>query len=114
VAETRAEWLQASAAVQQLEVTLRSKVAELWQQLNRLQIKQQELDVAEQRSELELDRARGEYELEMITDLGDAMVDTSRVKYERAKNDFEQALAWMNLYLLIGENPEKILKHDGA
>ena len=79
----------------QQETSLRRQVAELWQHLQQLQITQRELEVAASRSELELDRARGEYELEIKTDLGDAMVNTSQVRYERAKNEFEQALAWI-------------------
>jgi outer membrane protein TolC len=114
VAQFRAEWLQANAAVIQTEARLRSQVAELWQQLNRLQNKQQELDVAVQRVELELDKARGEYELELRTHLGDAMVNTSRVRYDQAKNEYEQALAWMKLYVLIGNGPEQILTLKGS
>jgi outer membrane protein TolC len=114
IAETKAEWLQASADVMQLETSLRNQVAELWQRLLKLQIEQQELAVAVNRVELELDRARGEYELEIKTHLGDAMVNTSRVRYEQARNDYEQALAWMELYLLIGNNPEDILSFGGA
>jgi outer membrane protein TolC len=113
-AETKAEWLQASADVMQLETNLRNQVADLWQRLLKLRIEQQELDVALNRVELELDRARGEYELEIKTHLGDAMVNTSRVRYERAENNYEQALAWMKLYLLIGTNPEGILSIGGA
>jgi len=93
----------------QLEASLRKQVAELWQQLLQLRIRQQELEVAAVRAELELDRARGEYELEIRTNLGDAMVSTSEVLYQQARNDYEQALAWMQLYLLTGRNPEEIL-----
>lgn len=114
VAENKAQWLQASADVLQLETALRNRVADLWQQLLKLQIRQQELDVAVNRTELELDRARGEYELEMRTHLGDAMVNTSRVRYEQARNDYQQVLAWMKLYVLIGNEPEEILKPGGA
>lgn len=109
VAENRAEWLRASADVMQLEAGLRMQVAELWQQILQLRIRQQELGVAAARAELELDRARGEYELEIKTNLGNAMVNTSEVQYEQARNDYEQALAWMQLYLLTGRNPEEIL-----
>jgi len=114
VAENKAEWLQASADAIQLETELRNEVAELWQQLLKLQVQQQELDVAVTRMELELDRARGEYELEMRTHLGEAMVNTSRVRYEHTKNGYDQALAWMKLNLLIGNDPEEILRAVGV
>ena len=98
----------------QLEAGLRMQVAELWQQILQLRIRQQELGVAAARAELELDRARGEYELEIKTNLGNAMVNTSEVQYEQARNDYEQALAWMQLYLLTGRNPEEILSPGRA
>ena len=113
VAEKRAEWLQASAEVMQLESGLRKQVAELWQTIVRLQARQQELEVAAARSELELDRARGEYELEIRTTLGDAMVNTSRVRYEQAENMYEMTLAWMRLYWLAGRNPEQLIQPGG-
>jgi outer membrane protein TolC len=114
VAQKRAVWLQASADVLQLEAALRTQVAELWQQILQLRIRQQELDVAAARAELELDRARGEYELEIKTHLGSAMVNTSRVRYQQASNRYEQAVSWMRLYLMIGENPEDLLKPADA
>lgn len=114
IAEKRAEWLQASADVMQLEARLHKQVAEIWQQILQLQIRQQELEVAVARAELEFDRARGEYELEIRATLGDAMVNTSRVRYEQARNKYELALAWMQLYLVLGNNPEQILNIDDA
>jgi outer membrane protein TolC len=114
IAEKRAEWLQASADVMQLEASLRIQVAELWQQILKLEVRQQELEVAAARAELELDRARGEYELEIRANLGDAMVNTSKVRFEQARHDYELALAWMQLYLLTGRNPEQVLGSGSA
>ena len=106
IAEKRAEWLQTSAHLMQLETRLRNEVAQVWQSILQLRIRQQELEVAAARAELELDRARGEYELEIKTHLGDAMVNTSKVFYQKTKTDYELTLAWMQLYLMIGKNPE--------
>jgi multidrug resistance efflux pump len=96
----------------QLEASLRKQVAGLWQQILQMQIRQQELEVAAARAELEFDKARGEYELEIRATLGDAMVNTSRVRYEQARNEYELALAWMELYLMTGKNPEHILNTE--
>ena len=98
----------------QLESEARRQVADVWQRILQLQSHQRELDVANTRAELELDRARGEYELEMKTSLGNAMVNISKVRYERAKNDYETALAWMGLNLLLGKNPEDVLRREGG
>ena len=114
IAEKRAEWLQASADLMQLETELRRQVAEVWQSILQLQVRQQELEVAAARTEMELDKARGEYELEIRTHLGDAMVNTSRVRYEQASTHYELARAWMDLYLMTGQNPEQLLTRDGT
>ena len=114
IASKRAQWLRASAQVLQLESDVRRRVADTWQSILQQQTRQRELDVATTRAELELDRARGEYELEMKTSLGNAMVNISKVRYERAKNGYETALAWMDLYLLLGRNPEDVLTVKGG
>jgi outer membrane protein TolC len=114
IASKRVQWLKASAAVLQLEAEARRQIAEVWQRLLQFQSRARELDVENTRAELELDRARGEYELEMKTSLGNAMVNISKVRYARAKNDYETALAWMDLYLLLGKNPEDALRREGG
>jgi outer membrane protein TolC len=114
IASKRAQWLKLSAQVLQLEAEARRQLAAVWQRLLQLQSHRRELDVANKRAELELDRARGEYELEMKTSLGNAMVNISKVRYERAKNEYESALAWMDLYLLLGRNPEDVLQGEGG
>jgi outer membrane protein TolC len=110
IARTRATWLQASANVLQYEARLRNKVANYWHDLLKLQSRKKELEVSFARAEIELDKARGEYELEIKTDLGDAMVNISRMNYERARNRYDTALAWMQLSMLTGDDPEDILK----
>ena len=50
----------------------------------------------------------------MKTSLGNAMVNISKVRFERAKNDYETALAWMDLYLLLGRNPQDVLQREGG
>ena len=112
VAEHRAAWLQSSANVLQYENLLRKQLAELWQQIQQLQIQAEELKVTAARVEIELDKARGEYELEIRSDLGDAMVNTSLVRYKQAKNRYQLALAWMQINILTGDDPFSIIRQD--
>lgn len=114
IAEKRAEWLQASAHLMQLQTELRGQVAEAWQTIMQLKVRQQELEVAATRVKLELDRARGEYELEIKTHLGDAMVNTSQVRFQKTENEYALTLALMRLYLMIGKNPEQLLARGKA
>jgi outer membrane protein TolC len=109
IARKRAEWLQASSEVLQYESRLRNDLAAIWLEMQRLRAEQQELEVTAARVEIELDKARGEYELEIRSDLGDAMVNTSRVNYQQAKNRYQLALAWMQLNLLTGDDPLDII-----
>ena len=53
--------------------------------------------------ELALDRSRALYEMEATTNLGDAMVAVSEVRFKQAETDFQLALAWMELNLLLGQ-----------
>ena len=62
IASKRAKWLYANAQALQLESEAHRQVADVWQRILQLQTRQRELDVANTRAELELDRARGEYE----------------------------------------------------
>jgi len=109
IARDRADWLKASADVLQYESGLRSKVAKLWSDMQRMLTRQQELEVAAARAEIELDKARGEYELERRATLGDAMVNTSRVRYQRAQNRYQLLLAWMQMNMLTGSDPTEII-----
>jgi len=47
------------------------------------------------------------YEMELKTDLGNAMVAVSEIRYLQAKTEFELALAWMELELVLGNKLEQ-------
>ena len=51
-------------------------------------------------SELYLDRARAIYEMEVKSDLGDAMVQLSQASLQMAETDFEIAMRWEKLRML--------------
>ena len=52
--------------------------------------------------DLYLDRSRAIYEMEVKTDLGDAMVRLSEAQLADARNRFARALAWERLKVLTG------------
>lgn len=109
IAEDQAAWLQASADARNYEIRLRSDISRLWLEMQRLITQRQELNVEEARAEIELDKARGEYELERRATLGDAMVNISRVRYQRQLNRFQLALSWMQMKVLTGEDPGQVI-----
>lgn len=113
ISKKRADWQIEKARLMQFETQLRQQIYDTWLRIQSLNTKAAELKVTEQQAERELDKSRGEYELELRTNLGDSLVNTSRVRYERAKNDFELILAWMRLALLGGDSPESVIEQNG-
>ncbi|MFM1892358.1 MAG: hypothetical protein RLZ44_1435, partial [Pseudomonadota bacterium] len=79
VAAARAELREAEARLDQARLDLRQSVLDLWLELDALRLRQEELRTLADYRELYLDRSRALYELEVRTDLGDAMVQTSAV-----------------------------------
>lgn len=100
--------LEAELTIRQREVD--QTVLETWMSLNDLKRQQQESKVKMDYRELYLDRARAIYEMEVKTDLGDAMVKLTQASLDSAKVEFEQALAWEKLNILTGGHLEEIIQ----
>lgn len=108
-AEAHASLLQQRAELQRLQSQIREDVFMLWQNINMLIAKSQALAVAQRHAYRALDRSRGEYELELRTDFGDAQVRISKVRFDKATNDYALVIEKMRLALMIGEDPADIL-----
>ncbi len=102
-ARARAELMQNQALKGKLELELRQQVLELWLDQNTLRRRLKELQVREEYRDLYLDRSRTLYELERTSDLGDAMVQTSAVKLEIARVQYQWMINQMRLKALTGE-----------
>ncbi len=109
VAEAQALADKKQAAVAESELILRQVVLDLWLELQTLGTRMQELDVLEDYREYYLDRSRTLYDLEVTTDLGDAMVQTSVVRLEKSRAAFQWMLAMARLDALAG----KLLSEPG-
>ncbi|HIP53544.1 MAG TPA: TolC family protein [Chromatiales bacterium] len=86
------------------EMEIRQGVLELWSHLNTLRVRRAGLNAVAEYRELYLDRSRALYEMEVTSDLGDAMVRISDYRLQRAENDFELALTWARLDALVGRD----------
>ena len=86
---------------------MRQQALQLWQRIDVLQKRYQQLLSTQAFSELSLDKSRALYEMEVETDLGDSMIAISEIQYKRAQNEFELVLSWMQLQLLMGETDLK-------
>ncbi len=112
VAREKAEVYRLQAELADAEERVRQQVLELWLQLNALRIQREAMQTASEYRELYLDRSRALYELEVKTDLGDAMVRLTETEREALRTDFEIALAWERLDLLIGTQADD--RHPAA
>ena len=106
MARERAEIYRLQAELAEAEEAVRQQVLELWLQLEALRVQGEEMRTAGAYRELYLDRSRALYELEVTTDLGDAMVRLTETEAETLRTDFDIALAWERLDLLLGRAPE--------
>jgi len=110
VAEARALADKKQAAVDTSELVLRQAVLDLWLELQTLRSRMQELDVLDDYREYYLDRSRSLYDMEVTTDLGDAMVQTSVVRLKKSRTAFQWMLAMARLDALTG----KLLPETGG
>lgn len=86
------------------ENEVRQTVLQLWQELALLRIQQEEALAQMQYRELYLDRSRANYEMEVSTDLGDAMVRLSEAQLAQARARFQLALGWERLLGVTGDS----------
>ena len=99
----RAILLKQRANLLSIKSQVRKQALNLWQNVALLKTRHQQLQITQELRELNLDKKRALYEMEVATDLGNTMVAISEIRYLRAKNEYALALAWMQLRLLAGE-----------
>jgi outer membrane protein TolC len=113
VAGARARLHGAQAQLGRVESQIRERVLDLWQELNTSVIEREGVLVKQDFQDRMLDRNRALYDLEVRTDLGDAMVGWSEARLERAEVEFQLALAWAQLEALIGSEQIESLVGQG-
>lgn len=98
----RAENTVARAELEQHRRDVHQTILEVWGELQALRVAREQAQAETEFRELYLDRSRALYELEVKSDLGDAMVKTTATKYEMMKTDFTMSLTWARLDALLG------------
>ncbi len=94
---------QTKAALIEADYRLSEQILTLWQSIQQLTSQLDQADIQAEYRELYLDRSRAHYELEINTDLGDAMVAQSAARLFEAQTRFDLALARERLALLTQE-----------
>jgi len=85
------------ARLGRLEFDLRQVVLDTVQEIETLQIDRRAAKVRNAWRDLYLDRSRGLYELEVRSDLGDAMIGVTEAQWQAAQVEFQLAMAWARL-----------------
>jgi outer membrane protein TolC len=102
VAKALAELRAGEARLTAAQHALRQQVLDLWLRLSNLRTTLAGLEVRGDYRELYLDRSRALYELEVKTDLGDAMTEISAVRLEVARAEFDWMMTQARLKALAG------------
>jgi outer membrane protein TolC len=88
----------------QITQDLEQKILELWLKITNLKQQFSDPDFTLEYRDLYLDRSRALYELEVTSDLGDAMVELTQAQLFKAQVLFELAISWAKLDSLIGNS----------
>ncbi len=102
IGAAEARLAEAEAQYRRFEIALRREVLETLHELDSLRVARNTARVRENYRDAAVDRARGFYELELDTTLGESMARLTEAQYLRAKTEFETALAWARLEALLG------------
>jgi outer membrane protein TolC len=99
----RAELQRSKAELARAELALRQDVQSLWEEINVLRAGREEMRTRMDYRELYLDRSRTLYEMEVRTDLGDAMIVSSQARQRQAELEYQLLLNWARLNALRGQ-----------
>ena len=105
IARARGELKRARAELTSRRFELRQRLVELYELIQVLQAQRDEAWTRQDYRDLYLDRSRALYEMEVETDLGDAMVESTRARLQAAQVDYQLLLAWAELDALRGREP---------
>ena len=103
-AKQQAEFYRLQAELAAAEEEIKQTVLELWLELDALLIQREQMQAQMDYRELDLDRSRALYELEVKTNLGDSMVRVTEAEREAVLTDFNIALAWEKMDSLTGNS----------
>lgn len=91
------------AQLEDAQSQIRQALLDTWLQLQSLQARRQEMKVLSDYRDLNLDRSRALYNMEVTADLGDAMVQVTEAEYLSKQVDYQMAEAWTRLDILTGQ-----------
>lgn len=108
MAKEQAQFQHLQAESEKLGLDLEQTLLETWLEIGELQ--RTARNAAKKNSDyrdLALERARGQYEVELKSNLGDSMAATMAAKLRERKTEYQLALAFARLEALLGQELEK-------
>ncbi len=102
LARARSGVLLKSAEVQAVELEVQQRLTELWGDLQDLQAQRGTLQRAAEYHEMNLDRSRALYQMEVSADLGDSMVRVSQQRLDEAELSYRAERVWAEIDALTG------------
>lgn len=100
LAEIQARIKELENKLYQEKIKINQEILMHWLSIESLAAQKESSNKRYDYSELYLDRARAVYEMEVKSDLGDAMVQLSQASLQAAQTDFEIAMRWEKLSVL--------------
>lgn len=88
--------------IEEFKAQLNIDVLTLWLSLNELKNNKIALQKKLEYKDLYLEKARANYEMNIKSDLGDAMTELTKSEWLYAKNEFDFVIVWEKLNLLAG------------
>jgi outer membrane protein TolC len=103
VAKRNAELVNLRARLRDAEMEVSQQLLESWQALQSLKVGREQTDIQQQYRELYMDRSRTLYQMEAQADLGDAMVEITEARLQKAIVEFQLAIEWAKIQALTGQ-----------
>ena len=104
---------QIEADIALIKTKIETSILTLWLEFDSLKSKLQQMEALTDYRELYLDRSRALYELEVKTDLGDAMVRISEAERSYLQTQYEMMIVMAKIELEVGQKLETI-KEEGT
>lgn len=102
IARAQAAIDEARARLGEFDYQLSQEILETWQAIQTLHAQREQANVRLDYRDLYLDRSRARYELDIKSDLGDAMAEQSAAQLFARQTEFALALSWAQLAVLTG------------
>ena len=91
------------AELQRSESLLRQSVLKLWHDIEVQQVRRQQMLKQNEFRELNLERSRALYEMEVKADLGTSMVELTEAQYQLARANYQLAQSLYQMMIMTGQ-----------